>query len=329
MSERAFQEKPKILLVDQDDSILCLFHTIFDAQYKVITANNGEHLLEDAVIEQPDLIILDTSIADMDALEKCFYLKSEPKTANIPVILISRGASKNLHEGFDVGVADYIFKPFNPDLLKARVSAHMNLHHATHLLDVHHRLSAVTLLPNEDFFNDELEKEWLHNVRCHQTVSLLLLDIDRFKHFKNIYGNALLETAQKNIAIILQTHCHRAKDFIAQLSDSRFAIFVTAEKHDHVALFAENLRSAVASTEFFHIGHQKPFRLSLSISLVTIKPDLTMKSNMHSFIQIGVNRLLEAQMKGDTVTDQLLSNLQLADLSVAYKIKPSPAARPM
>ena len=323
MTDSVFQNKQKILLVHQKADMMQLFRQLFESEYQLLTDNKGEAIQQLAAKKQPDLIILDTGIPHLNALEECFFLKSDPATKAIPVLLMSKGAAKDLQLGFHVGAADYIFTPFNNDLLKARIKSHLALRKASYLLHNHHQRHEVTHLPDEAYFEDELEKEWFHNVRCHQNISLILLEIDSFKHFKNIYGAAVVETAQLSIARLLQVQCHRSKDFIAQLSESRFGILVTAEKHDQLRLFAESLRAAVATTEFHHLGNQKPFRLTVSISLVTVGPDLTMKSAMRYFVQAGEKYLQQAIYHGDRVCDQLLSNLQLVIETAVVKVQGS------
>jgi len=84
--------------------------------------------LESALKHQPDLILLDVMMPQMDGYEVCAKLKADPQTANIPVIfLTARIETDDIVRGFETGAMDYISKPFNSAELVARVRTHLRL----------------------------------------------------------------------------------------------------------------------------------------------------------------------------------------------------------
>ena len=310
MNNITFHPQQSILIIDECLEILSIFHQLFEPEYRVLSTTHGDSLLEDAVIEQPDIIILDASLSDMDAVEMCAHLKGDPKTETIPVILMSKGASANLQRGFEVGVADYIFKPFNQDLVKARINSHLQLKQANSLLHQHHHLDVVSHLPDESYFLQELEKDWLHTIRSRETLSLILIDIDGFSHFREIYGAAAYDIALMNIGRVLEDTCHRAKDFISHWEEQRFAIYVSSEKHENVMTFANKLRESVATTEFVIAGYKKEFHVTASLAVVSIRPDLSMKSHLSTYIQAAIPLLSQARQSGDVVVGEQLESLK-------------------
>lgn len=98
--------------------------------YTVRFATNGNDALEIArSSHQPQLILLDVMMPDMDGYEVCRILKSSRETASIPVIFItSLSEEQDESRGFEFGAVDYITKPFNPAIVKARVDTHVTLH---------------------------------------------------------------------------------------------------------------------------------------------------------------------------------------------------------
>jgi DNA-binding response OmpR family regulator len=116
-----------ILIVDDIPENLSLLHESLDqAGYQVLVATSGLTALEIAHRSQPDMILLDGSMPEMDGFETCFQLKSSPVTQHIPVIFMT-GLTETEHivRGFQVGGVDYVTKPLNIDEVQARVKTHL------------------------------------------------------------------------------------------------------------------------------------------------------------------------------------------------------------
>ncbi|WP_379862353.1 hybrid sensor histidine kinase/response regulator transcription factor [Mariniflexile ostreae] len=112
----------KVLLVEDNHEVRYLLKNIFSKHYNLLEASNGEEGLESAIAHQPDLIISDVMMPNMSGTEMCAKLKRNKKTSHIPVILLTaRTAVEYKIEGIETGADDYIIKPFNTKLLKARV----------------------------------------------------------------------------------------------------------------------------------------------------------------------------------------------------------------
>jgi len=115
--------KENILVVDDEEDVLELVRYNLDKNgYKIETATTGEGALSKAKAKLPDLIILDLMLPGIDGLEVCKQLKSNPKTENIPVIMLTaKGEESDVVVGLEMGADDYITKPFSPKVLVARV----------------------------------------------------------------------------------------------------------------------------------------------------------------------------------------------------------------
>jgi serine phosphatase RsbU (regulator of sigma subunit) len=117
--------KPKVLLVDDEPfNIDYLEQELADEDYETISAPNGKLALESTTQDNPDLILLDIMMPEMDGYEVLSRLKTNPLTSSIPVIIISAANSMdNVIKGIQMGADDYLPKPFEPTLLKARISS--------------------------------------------------------------------------------------------------------------------------------------------------------------------------------------------------------------
>ena len=114
-----------ILVVDDVVSnVLLLKVLLTNEKFKVITANNGKDALVQAAEKQPDLILLDVMMPEMNGFEVSEKLKADPVTQNIPIIfLTAKTLKEDILEGFKIGADDYITKPFSMEELTFRIEA--------------------------------------------------------------------------------------------------------------------------------------------------------------------------------------------------------------
>lgn len=115
--------KRKILVVDDEKELVKLitFHLAI-AGYEALSAKNGVEALEICEKEKPALVILDIMLPRIDGWQVCRSLKQNPRTSNIPIIMLSALSELNDKlKGFDLGTDDYVTKPFSPRELIVRV----------------------------------------------------------------------------------------------------------------------------------------------------------------------------------------------------------------
>lgn len=117
--------KPKILIVDDEPfNVDYLEQEIEELEYETVSAFNGQEALDRVQSDSPDLILLDIMMPVMDGFEVLTRLKADATTRDIPVIVISANSDlKNMVRGIELGAEDYLPKPFEPALLKARISS--------------------------------------------------------------------------------------------------------------------------------------------------------------------------------------------------------------
>ena len=117
--------KEQILVVDDEEDILELVRfNLLKEGYQVICAATGEKAVEIARSELPDLVVLDLMLPGMDGLEVAKFLKNDPETQNIPIIMLTAKVEESdVVTGLELGADDYVTKPFSPRVLMARVKA--------------------------------------------------------------------------------------------------------------------------------------------------------------------------------------------------------------
>ena len=121
-------KQQKILVVDDEPINIDVLGGLLKQDYRLIVAKNGERALKAALSGNPDLILLDIMMPDMDGYEVCRRLKADESTRDIPVIFITAmNQTDDEALGFELGAADYITKPVSPPILRARVKTQLAL----------------------------------------------------------------------------------------------------------------------------------------------------------------------------------------------------------
>jgi CheY-like chemotaxis protein len=112
-------EPKRILICDDDPAILRVLQVNLEVEgYTTLLAHHGEEALEVAERENPDLIILDIMMPRLDGYQTCERLKADETLKHIPVVFLSAKAQQSdIDKGKTYGVADYLTKPFDPDVL--------------------------------------------------------------------------------------------------------------------------------------------------------------------------------------------------------------------
>lgn len=115
----------RVLVVDDEESILELLeYNLSREGYRVSCVATGEAAIEAAGKEIPDIILLDLMLPGVDGLEVCKTLKNNPRTLQIPIVMLTaKGEEADIVTGLELGADDYITKPFSPRVLLARVKA--------------------------------------------------------------------------------------------------------------------------------------------------------------------------------------------------------------
>lgn len=120
--------RPKLLLVDDQPINIQTLFPVFSPDHEVLMATSGEQALKVCVAQRPDLILLDVMMPDMDGHEVCRRLKSDPETRDIPVIFVTAHSHPEEESlGLQLGAVDFISKPVNVAVVRARVKAHLLL----------------------------------------------------------------------------------------------------------------------------------------------------------------------------------------------------------
>ncbi|WP_129671706.1 diguanylate cyclase [Candidatus Chloroploca sp. Khr17] len=205
----------QILIADDDPSILLLLReTLQDAGYEVRTASDGDELVRMAQDEPPDLMLIDLMMPLMDGFEAIRQLRNDTRTSHLPMlILTARSTSSEVVVGFDSGADDYIVKPYDLEILLARIRRHLQ---RAATLPVHNPLTG---LPGNILLIAELERQMQQGI----AFALVYVDLDNFKAFNDAYGFARGDRAIHLLASVL-TEVAPHEDFLGHIGGDDFAL---------------------------------------------------------------------------------------------------------
>jgi len=162
----AGEERPRLLVVDDQRANIQALCQAFQADHKLQMATSGEQALALCRSQPPDLILLDVVMPGMDGFEVCRQLKADDATQDIPVIFVT-----GLHDeedetrGLDVGGADFISKPINPRIVRARVKTQLTMKRQSDLLRQWVYIDGLTGVCNRRCFDEHLQREWASAMR--------------------------------------------------------------------------------------------------------------------------------------------------------------------
>jgi len=274
----------KILIVDDEapnlGAIARCFELRPDLPYEVLQSTSAPKALDIAGLELPDLIITDWDMPEINGIELIRRLKSNPLTAEIPVIMCTgvMTTSENLQAALSAGAVDYIRKPVDAIELIARTHSmlqlassfqrireqNQELRDSNERMDRMARTDMLTQLSNRFDFVDQLKREMSAAPERAKPFVLALADIDDFKSFNDRFGHSCGDYVLQELAKLLRSELGSGhsvgrwggEEFILLFRDARLS---DAEK------MAQRIRQAVADSTWEYAGQRLHITLTMGL----------------------------------------------------------------
>ena len=240
------ERRPRLLVVDDQPVNVQLLYRVFASDHQVFAATDGLKALEIARQQQPDLILLDVVMPGLDGFEVCQRLQADELTHDIPVIFLTANSDPDSEaHGLDVGAVDFIGKPFNTKVVRARVKTHLTLKRQGDLLRRWVFLDGLTGIANRRHFDERLAIEWARSQRSGAPLSALLIDVDHFKRFNDTHGHQNGDDCVRRVAAALASGLQRPTDLVARYGGEEFVCLLTDTDEYGALHLAELLRQRV------------------------------------------------------------------------------------
>lgn len=267
-------DKRKILIVDDIAANIKVLANLLSDDYTIQIANSGIKGLQVARSKNPpDLILLDIMMPDLDGYEVCRQLKNDKLTRRIPIIFISSlDEVKDEMRALDLGAVDFITKPFNPDVMKARIRNQMTLKVNTDLLESLSHIDGLTQIANRRQFDFILETEIKQAKRTRTNLAIIMLDIDCFKPFNDHYGHGKGDECLVKVASALQKAIYRPRDLLARYGGEEFAVILPETDLQSAKDIAEKMRTTVSEIGINHEFSDVADHITISLGVTSAIP---------------------------------------------------------
>lgn len=295
--------KPKLLVVDDQPINIQVIHHIFSADCQVFMATSGAQALAICKDNPPDLVLLDVIMPGMDGFEVCAQLQADETTRNIPVIFVTAHSDASQETlGLATGAVDFISKPVNPAVVRARVKTHLTLKFQSDLLRQLVFLDGLTSVFNRRYFDQQFAKEWARASRNESALSIILVDVDFFKRFNDLYGHQCGDDCLKSIALALKTALRRPADMVARYGGEEFVCVLPDTPFKEALDFAQHLEVLIRAIEIPHADSLiSPFvTISLGVASRVESDDIGVNTanNPTDLVSLADARLYQAKSRG-------------------------------
>lgn len=261
-------EKPHILIVEDDLDLAEMLNAYFRVQnYDVQTAAWGEEALKLVNETNFDLVVLDIRLPDIDGYELCRRLRLQRRTKDTPIIFLTEKRDRvDKLQGLELGVVDYITKPFDIQELRLRVRNAINRAQRPSMFN------PVTDLPEGDVVEDRLAAMLKPNAP--QEWGLLQVMIGNLGAFRERYGFVAADDVLRAVTLMVRNAVREQgseADYVAQLGEHDFIVMTTAEKVESIRERLE--RRIEQSSDYFYPARDRdpndaamtPYRLKVTV----------------------------------------------------------------
>jgi diguanylate cyclase (GGDEF)-like protein len=264
------ERKPRLLLVDDQPLNIQVMRQVFAQDCQLFMATSGAQALRISEAQAPDLVLLDIEMPEMDGFEVCRRLKAGELTRHIPVIFVTAHTDAALEtRGLEVGAVDFISKPINPAVLRARVRTHLLLKFQSDLLRELVFRDGLTGLYNRRYFDQQLALECARAQRQRGTLALLLIDVDQFKRYNDHYGHQAGDDCLRAVAQLIKGCLKRSTDIVARWGGEEFVCLLPDTGHEKAVQLAQEIEQAVRAHELPHAASEVAPVVTVSIGVAS------------------------------------------------------------
>ncbi len=273
MSWTQFAQHGRILIVDDAMENIQILHHALQDEHDVLFAMNGAKALEIAQHQLPDVILLDAMMPDMDGYDVCRALRASAATRDIPIIFVTAlKTPEDETRALDAGAADFISKPVNAAVVRARVRTQLTVKRQSDALRELTLTDGLTAVANRRAFDETLANEWRRCARVQAPVALIMVDIDQFKNYNDAYGHQAGDACLQQIAGAMRRAAGRPQDLVARYGGEEFAILLPQEDGHGAEGVARRLLDEVSLLSIPHAHSSVTPWVTISMGLASMIP---------------------------------------------------------
>lgn len=299
---------PKRILVIDDDEVLLssIHHMLSIAGFDVEVLSDPSHNLEEMLNRQPDCIILDIMMPDMDGFYVMQHIRNDVQRQFTPVLMLTARADlADKYKGFQLGADEYLTKPFHFEELMLRIKTLISRVEKYRSLSLR---DSLTGLHNRRYLLDRLQELFVAHARKPQEATLSIIDLDFFKRVNDTYGHPCGDTVLKTFASFLQEKL-RETDIITRYGGEEFVIVLPHTPFEQAQDILNRLREDFSRTEIHCSCQNVSFFQTFSCGIAKLGVD---GHDIISLIEQADKALYLAKFKG---RNRICLASELADMA--------------
>lgn len=320
-------KKAKILIVDDRHENLVTLESLLDSpDVETVRAQSGEEALAHTLEHDFALVLLDVQMPGMDGYEVAELMRGNKNTRHMPIIFLTAemGNINQIFRGYQSGAVDYLFKPLDIQIFRSKVDIFLELFRQKAQLEKKSReldakvveleelqqaleetneqlrlvssTDGLTGLLNRRRFDEILQEEWQRGLRSKTPISLLIVDVDHFKEYNDLYGHLGGDNCLKLVAQTLADTLQRCVDRLARYGGEEFAVILPNTEMAGAVQVANRMRRAMEQREVQHFASETCSVVTVSIGVRTVVP--CMESTPEHLIESADRALYRAKEKG-------------------------------
>jgi len=262
----AIHTAPRILLVDDDPVTIETLRRALLGLGTIYFASRGAEAVRLLSEVRPDIVLLDAELLDLTGYQILDALRSNPELADVPVLFVTRHGEQEIEQAvLERGAVDFITRPVRPAIVAMRVKTQLRLKEANDRLRELASIDPVTNLANRRAFDEMLAREWRRCLRNRKPVSLVMVDVDRFKRFNDHYGHAKGDQCLTAVAGALRGCVHRPFDLVARYDGEAFVMLLPETDTAGVLQVGQRILSTLAAIALPHAASDVSSHVTVSV----------------------------------------------------------------
>jgi len=259
-----------ILIIDDNPRSIKALSLLIRDFGQVIFATSGEAGIAMTIKTKPDLILLDVEMPGMNGYEVCRQLKGDVATRSSGIIIVTSHDSVE-HEvaALEAGAADFITKPLNAPVVRARVKTQLLVKKQADELHRQAEQDGLTGIYNRRYFDSYFEQEWRRHQRQRSSLGLALVDVDHFKAYNDSYGHQQGDECLRSVALGLKAALRRPGEFVARYGGEEFAVVLPYTDDQELLRIGPWLCEQVRALKIPHGWSEASDFVSVSVGLVS------------------------------------------------------------
>lgn len=268
------EEPCSILIVDDSVAAIRLLADMLKDMGQIKFSATAQGGLDLARKFNPLVILLDVEMPSMNGYEVCKQLKADPTTSGASVIFVTAEKSTESEiKALQGGAVDFISKPLNQLIVRARVEAHLKIQRQAAALNRQANRDGLTGLFNRRYFDQAIEMEFLRHRRQQLSLAVVFVDIDHFKLFNDTYGHVKGDMCLEQVASALEVSTKRPGEFVSRYGGEEFVVVLPYVDLDSAAKYGATLCQAVQLLRIPHSRSGANEVVTISVGVAAMVPD--------------------------------------------------------